>query len=379
MQVVDLVRTVSILVVLAIHLAGPQIITKASQSYWENFIWYKVWVAGAFGVSMFFVISGFLITRLIASNPRGLFNPDFRDFYSRRFGRIIPLLALICLIGIILIGFVKTQSRAFEVCFHNPQNGSFSPWTWGSIATFSFNWYKIITESAGNASGLHWDVLWSLSIEEQFYFLYPFVLKTLGNRRNLSLFLAALVIAGPISILLLRNLLPHSQLLGQNSFAGFNLIALGCLLYLVSNRFEKTLLRRKKTSFFLCLFGFFLFLDAYIHQDYRADVEGHFLEPTLIGLGVFFFLLGGLHLDFFESRILAPLAWPGKLSYGGYLLHVTVLFFLWPFLSGLNEFLAFFLFAAGTFTAASISYRFYELPANYFFRRVLGRPHKKGA
>ena len=377
MQVVDLVRTASILAVLAVHLSGPQGIVKASHEYWLAFVWYKIWVAGGLGVPMFFVISGFLITKLIASNPNGLMNPDFRDFYSRRFGRIVPLLFLTCLIGVTMAGFFKNDSIAFATCFNNPLDQTLHSWLWASIATFSFNWYMIFFEPPGTHLGLHWNILWSLSIEEQFYFFYPLALKILGCRRNLVFFLAALVVAGPFSVLGLTAMLPHSSILWQNSFAGFNLIAIGCLLYLTSNYFQGRLERQKGLCFLLCLSGFVLFMVAYTHQNYLADFEGHFIEPTLIGFGIFMFLLGGLHLDFFESRFLAPLAWPGKLSYGGYLLHVMVLYFLWPSLTGKNEFLAFFIFAAATFAIAYVSFRFYEMPANLFFRRLLGRPQPK--
>src|SRR5579883_3455216 len=96
-QIVDLVRAASILTVMAHHL-GFHYITKASSSSFLAFAWYKLWINGGYGVTIFFVVSGFVITRLIDAQPRphGLFNPDFRDFYARRAGRILPLLATTC-------------------------------------------------------------------------------------------------------------------------------------------------------------------------------------------------------------------------------------------------------------------------------------------
>ena len=102
LQVVDLVRAFAILIVLAHHL-GLATISKPSKSFSLAYLWYRVWINGYFGVTIFFVVSGFVITRLIASEPGGLFNPDFKEFYIRRIGRIFPLLVLVCLIGIIVI------------------------------------------------------------------------------------------------------------------------------------------------------------------------------------------------------------------------------------------------------------------------------------
>jgi peptidoglycan/LPS O-acetylase OafA/YrhL len=76
LQVIDLVRAFSILAVLAHHL-GCYYISKQSQSSFLAYLWFRFMINGSFGVTMFFVVSGFVITRLIASQPDGLFNPDF--------------------------------------------------------------------------------------------------------------------------------------------------------------------------------------------------------------------------------------------------------------------------------------------------------------
>jgi peptidoglycan/LPS O-acetylase OafA/YrhL len=116
-----------------------------------------------------------------------------------------------------------------------------------------------------------------------------------------------------------------------------------------------------------------LFLGAYLHQDYKADILGHIFGVFLISWGAFLLLLGGLHLDFLRGRLWAPLAFPGTLSYGGYLLHPAILFFLWPLLTGRNDFGAFAIYASATFFLAYLSYRFFEMPVNTWVRRTWGR------
>ncbi len=370
-QIVDLVRSFSILVVLAIHL-GCHYVTQSTPSVFLHQLWYKLWINGGYGVTTFFVVSGFVITRLIASQPApySLFNPDFRDFYSRRVGRILPLLAATCLFGIVMISFFQTSSYAYHYFFKEP-SASFSPCFWLSIATFTFYWYG--HPANAHPYGLHWDLLWSLSVEEQFYFCYPYLLKKLDNERNLRLLLVVLIFFPPVYAALHGFYFPKRTIPILGDLAPFGAIATGCLLYLASERFKEILSQNKKISSVVCILGLFLFLHAFLHQDYKADLGGHIIEGSLLTWGLFLFLLGGLHLDFFNSKFWAPLAWPGVLSYGGYLIHPAVLYFLWPIMAGRNEFLAFFIFAAWTFTAAYFSYRFFEAPVNGRIRSVLGR------
>jgi len=92
-----------------------------------------------------------------------------------------------------------------------------------------------------------------------------------------------------------------------------------------------------------------------------------------MSFGVFFFLLGGLHLDFFNSKCWSVLSAIGKLSYGGYLYHPLILYWLWPFLMRKNDFFDLFILCLVTFILAELSYRFFELPSNLFIRKILNR------
>ena len=381
LQVIDLVRAFSILAVLAHHL-GCYYISQQSQSPFLAYLWFRFMINGSFGVTMFFVVSGFVITRLIASQPNGLFNPDFREFYSRRIGRIIPLLTLVCFIGLMFIYFFPSESHAFELIFKN-SNAPPSPAFWVSIATFSFNWYPIFSARMHerNAFGLQWGLLWSLSVEEQFYFFYPFVLKCLRNKRSLIIFLSAFIVFGPISCQIFGYFFPTYPFLEKIYLGDFSFIAMGCLLYLVSASYTEVLSKNKKRCFQFCFLGIFLFFIFYWHQYVSVNDWWFFWGPTFLeawaqtffAFGVFFFLLGGLHLSFFNSNYWSILGRVGKLSYGGYLYHVIILYLLWPFFTRRNEWLNLFILAVGTFALAELSYRYFEVPANLFIRKALSR------
>ncbi len=368
-QVVDLVRCVSILLVLFGH-QRYLFIHHPTSSPWLEQVYYRVWLNHGFGVTAFFVVSGFLITRVIAAGPGGLFKPNFRGFYARRVGRLFPLLATVSLLTLILIHALSPLQPRFEDCLWNPARPP--DWLWGfSILTFTVNWVKCLHFHPEINYGQTWSVLWSLSIEEQFYLFYPLALKKLGNERNLFIFLAAVVLFEPISYALAFHFFPYDQSLYYSSFVSFGQIALGCLLYLVSQRAAGFLEGRLLRSVSLCLLGMVIGFIFYQHVYVRSD-EGWFEVGSLfIGLAVFLFLLGGMNLSFFKKRFWRFLVLPGKLSYGMYLLHPVLLYFLSPFMENRDEFLAFVLFASVTTAVAFVSYRFFEAPANRLVRRLI--------
>jgi len=376
-QVVDFMRAVGILLVLAGHLE-KSFLEKGLQEGALDQLWFRIWSNHGFGVSMFFVISGFLITRLIALGPGGLFRPDFRDFYTRRIGRLFPLLVVICLGGSLIVALLSGTSHRDQVTF-DPGTSSFDLSFWLSIATFGLSGYVLPyfgIHGQQTAHGLHWDVLWSLQIEEQFYLCYPLLLRFLGTPRRLTLFLLALVVLNPLYILLVWKTQPYQMAVVGSPLSGFHLIALGCLLYLTSERFGPYLSAHKDRAILVCLSGVALILAAYGHYYLRTDFWWRILGNTLIGGGTFLLLLGGFHLRFFDSGWMAPLTLPGRLSYGMYLLHSTVLFVLWPYFSGEYQFLSFGLFAAGTVLLSWVSHRYLEVPLNLSIRKALGRPSR---
>lgn len=357
--------------VLIHHLGAIQIVQPSSGPVFA-YTWYKLWINGAFGVTSFFVVSGFVITRLLAGNPQGLFAPDFRDFYVRRFGRIIPLWILTCSLGLFLMVSQHSSTPAYQEFLHRPESSQ-SPLFWASIATFTLYWYKHLLPGMDVRAGLHWDLLWSLSVEETFYLFYPLLLRKLSNRNNLLGLLVSLVFFPPVYNAINIFYFPkvHIPILGD--LEPFGSIAAGCLLYLFYERFTSYLSGHPGAAFFLFLTGAVLFTRTYFHQDYKADFGEHIIRFSLISWGTFLMILGGLHLSFLGSDLFRPMQWIGTLSYGGYLYHVLILYFLWDLLSGKNEFLALGISVLAVFSVAYLSFRFFEEPVNHWIRRNFGR------
>lgn len=380
LQIIDLVRSGCILMVIFYHFITcvqekcNRPITYFGQiPEWPSEFWVNLSKNGTYGVLLFFVVSGFLITRLISRFSESLLKPDLRQFYTRRVARIFPLYYLAIAFGAAVMYLFQSQYFPFTIFFKNtrpPYDFSF----WGTVLTFTYNWYRLANVRSFELNGKYWDVLWSLSIEEQFYFFYPLILLSLRTRRNLYFFLIAAIIIGPL--VRIYDISHNPQYHWMNfldTFGIFDALAAGALLYIFSEDFKDFFNPRKLLCAILCLLGFCILLKVYFGTYIMYYPDQKFI-PSALSLGLFLFLLGGLHLDFFQSKFLRIFSFPGKWSYGIYLIHVTVLYFLGPSLSRETAISNFFIFFIITLLVAFLSYRFFEVPANQFIRNLFKAP-----
>lgn len=122
-KIVDLVRSASIFLVLIGHFFSvrfdPQ---RVYANELERNILNCLYFLGCkslYGVSMFFVVSGFVISRITAIRYGSLYNVSSRQFYKRRIARIVPLLSLISVLGLIAVargriqGGTETEQMSF--------------------------------------------------------------------------------------------------------------------------------------------------------------------------------------------------------------------------------------------------------------------------
>ena len=158
----DGLRAISISLVLLSHLAGTRNFPLSAAS--GNF-----WALGEFGVKVFFVISGFLITGLLLDELAKNHKIRLGRFYFRRTLRIFPpyYAMLAVLVGAAAMGAVQL-----------------APHDVAHTLTYTSNYYPERSWYVGHT--------WSLSVEEQFYLLWPAVLILAGTRR--AFLVAALVV-----------------------------------------------------------------------------------------------------------------------------------------------------------------------------------------
>lgn len=196
----DGLRAISISLVLVAHLAGTRNF-PLSESV-GNF-----WGLGEFGVRVFFVISGFLITGILLDELHASGQISLRRFYFRRTLRIFP-------------PYFVLLAALFAAAAYGTL--TLSPHDVAHTVTYTSNYYAARSWYVGHT--------WSLSVEEQFYLLWPAVLLLVGPRKALiaaGLFVLACPAIRLAEWELLRS---FSAGIGTRFETIADAIAAGCLL-----------------------------------------------------------------------------------------------------------------------------------------------------
>ncbi|WP_246229674.1 acyltransferase family protein [Bradyrhizobium cytisi] len=135
------------------------------------------WLTGGFvGVDIFFVISGYLISQLLLRELNGTGTIDFVAFYGRRARRLLPAALLVTVATLIVSYFVLSPLEQKEIAKSAAASSVFA--TNMSLLSQALNYFG--PESSLNPF-LH---TWSLSVEEQFYFLWPALLLVLWRTKG---------------------------------------------------------------------------------------------------------------------------------------------------------------------------------------------------
>jgi len=170
--------------------------------------------ACGFGLSLFFTLSAFLICELLLRERKTAGTIKIKQFYIRRILRIWPLYYLGLLLGLLVM---------FLPGGHPDEIDSI-----GCFAVFMSSWRLATFHAFSNPA----NVLWSISVEEQFYLFAPWVVKFL-NRKFLYGFCAALILSANTWLYFLGRESAVDHCIWWNSFVQFECFAGGILLCLV--------------------------------------------------------------------------------------------------------------------------------------------------
>ena len=264
---------------------------------------------GFLGVDIFFVLSGFLITSILLREQSSTGRVRFGAFYLRRALRLLPALFAFLAAHAIYASIIHVQGAV--------ERGSIV-----SAVFYYFNWHYLSSLPVAPPAISH---LWSLSIEEQFYWVWPVTLIfLLGLRRRLSTVVVVLV-ASIFAIAVWRAILARHidpSLVYFRTDAQADALLVGALTAHLWIRGRVPLKRFLAPAAWLAL-AFMTVCVFRLESGDRFLYNGGF---TAIALAVAIMLLAVLETTWLPSRALTtrPLRAVGRVSYGLYLWHVLV-------------------------------------------------------
>ena len=315
---------------------------------------------GYLGVDIFFVISGYVVTlsikQQITDNRFSL-----GEFYSRRIRRLIPLLTLVNLVAIALCVF-------FLSLFGEIQKG-LSTVRWSSF--FGANIQLLNENSYTKLTRNPFRHLWSLAVEEQFYFIYPIVaivaiqISKWTKKYNWKawfgrLFLVLFTVSFIYYLLLTKNSLSESNL----KYAFFSItprfweFASGVLIAVYSSNLKKTAKPLTPVIRYTAAISLMIVLSL-LHSNHQLP-RAILVIPVAATTGMILFGDTGRLGKLLASR---PLTYLGDVSYGWYLWH-------WPLIVFTN------IIFPGNI-AAAIAVSIFALALSHFTYQRIEKPFRR--
>lgn len=334
----DGLRCISILAVIWHHAAGS-VYGVAN----------PLFARGNNGVTLFFGISGFLITTLLIREKEKSGEISLKKFFMRRTLRIFPLYYTVLLIYVVAVLTVEKDAAAKAAFFeHLP-----------FYATYTSNWFV-----AFDHGRVIFYFAWSLATEEQFYLFWPAVQKKVGSFGAIVFMLTLVTITFLVQVRIIGipDGLPRTIILSVAPG-----ICLGSVLAHLLHRPASFEVLYKIFGWRFSPVFFFVLTTVFLASDWYDDWGIHVLCVFIVASCVTR-----------EDHVLRPILswgiirWMGMISYGMYLMHMLALngFRMVSGVAGVHHPLV--EFVGGTVVAtiaATISFKYYES----FFLKVKKR------
>lgn len=313
----------------------------------------RLLVGGYIGVDIFFVISGYLISRIIFSEIYKTKSFNFAKFYERRARRLFPVLLTVIFVSL-PYAFINLSRADFKDFIDSIFASSF----FVSNFFFYFSTTQYGSEDALLKPFLH---TWSLGVEEQFYLLFPPLVFILFKyfRKYLLIILIGLL----LSSLQFANLMDmrNSDFNFYSPFSRFWEFAVGSLL-----AYREINFRNCENSIAIKVFpvlGFLMIVCSVFYFNNNTPHPSYHTIILIIGVAlvILFASENELLIKILGSK---PFVWIGLISYSAYLWHYPIFAFYRRFseLSNLNKFELIVL----TFILSVFSYFYIERPFRDF-------------
>ena len=343
----DVIRFICFLFVFICHFVnnGGNGITRSTNAWWNQELIQRFSNFGREGVTLFFVLSGFLLARILIFELNSSGKISIKRFLLRRIYRIWPLYFFFLFILFLINLFTINKGyKDIEIPY---------------LLTFTYNWGLTFKELGGTVSS----ITWSLSIEEQIYLILPLV--CLLKVKDRFLFGSIIFLAfGSISLLVCEVYSIDSLYLTTSYFVP---LSFGMFLAVKENLFRVTLIKHKFLTIISCLFTLLYPLFLYKYIALNSEMVQFYLTP------VYFVCLLHICDKFLRENILTVfLANLGRISYGCYLYHFIILFVFIRFnlFYSLKGFSTFGVLSA-LFSTCLISYISYHYFERFFLKKRL--------
>jgi peptidoglycan/LPS O-acetylase OafA/YrhL len=321
---------------------------------------------GWVGVQLFFVLSGFLITRILMTDKG---KPHFlRNFYIRRSLRIFPIYYLMLVLFFILLPLLGS----FPSWLGNAVNDQL--WYW----LYLQNWIRAFSDQGALAP------YWSLAIEEQYYLIWPLMILSL-NPKQLKFVCFLMILSAPVFRTGLYHYMPlwfDVENIGKAAaynftFARWDAIAIGSLIALYVGS-DNELKMMKIAKYVFVLGSIIILIQLAVLSNFTSVAPGiGMLNQTTISL-VFGSIIVLVYFSkqshwFVNLLEYTPIKSIGKVSYAMYLFHLP-LAVIWinywsldfsnhsSFVTLLLVFLHYSILVVVTYLLAQISWKIFEHP-----------------
>lgn len=314
----DGLRGVAVLLVLVSHFGVLAPLGLTGITFVDHFF-----RGGYLGVDIFFVLSGFLITSLLLNEHETHSKIYLLRFYGRRFLRLLPALCILLFFYSII---TILEGQPFS---------SIAPGIWASLFYY-LNWLYTYSLPKGDLG-----YLWSLSIEEQFYIVWPTVVILLLRISKRALFHISFITVLIALVLWHRHALwtTPSDLLYQirlliRTDTRIDTLLVGCMTAFVY-RYQLISVRISQLLAILGALVLFMYIELSIPlTDYMFN--GGF---TVVAFSVGCLILGLTTSTFSLTRLFSRrlIVLIGKTSYGIYLWHFPIFTFINRHMTTVNE------------------------------------------
>lgn len=342
-------RFIAALMVIVCHIEQFKFI-KGFQSYWiEISVFHRL---GELGVNLFFVLSGFLITFLLMSEQKKTNKINIPFFYFRRALRIWPLYFLIVLLAFFILPHIDFMIWPGDAFFHKVQNGLlyklfYFVFMLPNLGLISFGMVPYVSH------------LWSIGTEEQFYFIWPVIIRFSSKYKiHILILIVLLGVFLPIIFGLIDSVKYNFFIAFLGVFKISNMAMGGIIAFLLFTQHKYLAFILNKKAFFLSLVMFSILIIFGIEIPYfNSEFFSILFGLIILNLAV--------NTDLKFSLEQSSFKYLGNISYGLYMWHPIAVFLVLAISASLNFTSNWFVYTMSIITTigfASLCYHFVELP-----------------